>query len=661
MTKLVKFVPYFFIILLFGCFLTLGYLFLWPNNIDEYNNESNIYFNCENLSIKVGESIKLDAGFLSTVESGRIEWLSSNTDVLIVNDGTVQGLMPGEVNVTANFSNYNISRDCKISVIDNGNMNTDTNIDTNTGTNTGSNVDINTESNTGSNLDTNIDSNTNTGSGSNMGSNLDTNTNTNVVVKVSSVGLNSYSITMGLNEKNTLVATVLPSNASNKNVVWSSSNTNVATVYNGVVTAVGIGKATITVETVDGNKRAMAEVVVKSNEIGVSQVSLNASTIKLSKGNKKTLKATISPSNATNKTITWSSSNSAVATVSDGVVTATGNGTAVISAKSSNEIIANCTVIVGTPTLKISNSSVTIIDGNTRKLTATLSYSALDQSVTWSSSDTKVATVDSNGNVKAKSTGTAVITAKSNYDSSITVECKVTVRAARVLYIGNSKTYFPGSVNEDNGIPKRFKAIAKNAGYEIEYTQAVIGGVALNTILADEASIKKIKKSYDYVIINQGTDRSYSNKTGYYDDINTIKTWAEEKNSNVKIYIRKIWLRIRKDSNGSPEGGNTETQIQKSYSNAEYVANKLGVNTINDGPMFYDMIDNKSSIHIMKYQDGDTTDLTHQNSNGAYLAALCFYAEVYDKDPTQITYNAGISESTANTLKKYAKKHCYNN
>lgn len=703
MEKFIKGIPY----ILF-CFIFCGALVIGYNFISEKNNynSSSFYFNCNDLSVDVGESKRLDAGYNFYGGKGDISFQSSDTSVLTIDGNMIYGVMPGKVTLTATFSNYDVKKTCDVIVEDNidklslsasnvflvpgGSYTIYANIPNENLVWTSSS-DIVTVSNgyvlahgygvaivTATSIDgqsasveISVSANTSTNSqpevpvvpdNSVVTPDVDItpvtpNTDT---IKVNSVQLNTNSLTMEIGDTASLVATVLPSNATNKSVTWSSSNKKVATVMNGIVTATGIGKATITVKSVDGDKKATVSIVVKEKVIPVSNVSLNNSNISMSIGNSKTLKATVSPSNATNKTITWTSSNTNIATVKDGEVIAKSNGAVIITATSTNGKSASCTVVIGKPTLSISKTEMSIIDEKTRKLTTSLSYDILDQGVTWSSSNTSIATVDSNGNVKANAVGTATITAKSNYDSSITVSCKVTVRAARVLFIGNSKTYYPGAVNDDNGIPKRFKAIAKNRGYEIEYTQAVIGGVALNKILEDSTQSSKIKKKYDYVIVNEGTDRAYNNKDAYYNDINTIKEWTTAKNANVDIYVRKFWLRIKKDSNGNPDGGSTVAQIRKSYENAEEIANKLGLYTTNDGPLFYDMMDN-SSIHIMKYQDGVTTDLTHQNATGAYLAALCFYAEVYNNDPTQVTYNAGISSSTAATLKSYAKKHCYNN
>ena len=668
MERIIKYVPYILLVFFFVCIFYVGFIYFDKHNTSSSHNINDISFNCSNNTIKVGENKKLD---FDNKDNLKIEWSSSDQNILIVNDGAVQGLIPGSVTVTMNIVDLNVKKECQITVVDSdviipsidGNVNGDTNSNINNNTNNNQNTNTNQNNNQNTNVDQNTnqnDNNNNTNINTNQNNNNNNNTNTNTIVEVASILLNKTNFTMEVGDMTTLVAKVLPDNATNKDIKWSSSNSNIITVSNGVVTAKGVGKANVIVSTTDGKKKVSTEVVVKEKSIAVTDVSLNKNKINMTKGKTESLSVTVLPSNATNKNITWVSSDKNIVTVSNGVVTAESNGAAIVTAKSNNGKSVDCLVVVGKPTLSISKTEMTIIDEKSRKLTTSLSFGLIDQSVTWTSSDTSVAKVDSNGNVTGKSVGTATITATSNYDSSIKVKCVVTVRAAKVLFIGNSKTYYPGTVSSDDGIPKRFKAIAKNRGYTIEYTQAVIGGVALNKILDDSTQSSKIKRKYDYVIVNEGTDRAYNNKSGYYDDINTIKKWTVSKNENVAIYVRKFWLRIKKDSNGNPDGGSTAAQIRKSYENAESIANELGLYTINDGPLFYDMMDN-SSIHIMKYQDGITTDLTHQNATGAYLAALCMYAEVYDKDPTKVTYNGGIKETTANTLKSYAKKHCYNN
>lgn len=146
-----------------------------------------------------------------------------------------------------------------------------------------------------------------------------------------------------------MTATVLPNNATDKGVVWSTSDEAIATVSTaGVVTAVKAGTATITATTKVGAKKATCTVTVTNPVVNVVGVSLNKATTSIVKGSKETLTATINPSNATDKTVTWTSSAEAIATVSTtGEVTAVSAGTAdiTVTTKSGNKT-AKCTVTV---------------------------------------------------------------------------------------------------------------------------------------------------------------------------------------------------------------------------------------------------------------------------------------------------------------------------
>ncbi|MDU5110909.1 MAG: Ig-like domain-containing protein, partial [Clostridium sp.] len=149
-----------------------------------------------------------------------------------------------------------------------------------------------------------------------------------VVIPVTSVTLNKVKESLLKGNTTTLVATINPSNATNKGVTWSSSNNSVAKVdQNGRVTAVGKGTATITVTTKDGSKKATCTITVteesKPSLVPVQSVTLNKTKESLLESKTTTLTATINPSNATNKGVTWSSSNKSVATVDQsGKVTA---------------------------------------------------------------------------------------------------------------------------------------------------------------------------------------------------------------------------------------------------------------------------------------------------------------------------------------------------
>ena len=156
-----------------------------------------------------------------------------------------------------------------------------------------------------------------------------------VTVPVTGVKLSKTTETVTVGESFTLKASVEPGNAANKNVVWSSSDPNIATVTAaGKVTGVKAGTAAITVKTVDGSKTASCRVTVKAKIWPVTGVTLNQTAKTMTVGESFTLTAAIAPSNAGNKAVTWSSSNTGIATVTAaGKVTGVKAGTATITVK----------------------------------------------------------------------------------------------------------------------------------------------------------------------------------------------------------------------------------------------------------------------------------------------------------------------------------------
>ena len=185
-----------------------------------------------------------------------------------------------------------------------------------------------------------------------------------VIYKVTGVSLDKTSLTLDVGKSDTLTATVEPEKATNKNVTWESSNTSVATVENGVVTAVGAGSTTIKA-TVDG-KSAECSVTVNAATVPVTGVSLNKNTLELYTGKRETLIATVEPSDATNPAVNWSSDKPEVATVEGGTVTAKAAGTATITATAadSSGVSATCTVTVTQSTYSISADTTALDFGS---------------------------------------------------------------------------------------------------------------------------------------------------------------------------------------------------------------------------------------------------------------------------------------------------------
>ncbi len=278
------------------------------------------------------------------------------------------------------------------------------------------------------------------------GSNLSAYCEVNVVdyVTVSSVSLNATELSLKEGGTAQLTASVLPKNATNKSVTWSSSDENVATVDdNGLVTAEATGTAIITATANDGSGiTSSCSVTVSPRTILVSSVELSQMELSLDEGETAQLTASVLPDNATDKSVTWSSSDENVATVDDnGLVAAVVAGTAIITATANDGsgITSSCSVTVSPRTIlvssvELSQMELSLDEGETAQLTASvLPDNATDKSVTWSSSDENVATVDDNGLVAAVAAGTATITTTANDGSGVSASCAVTVSVPVVV------------------------------------------------------------------------------------------------------------------------------------------------------------------------------------------------------------------------------------
>ena len=235
--------------------------------------------------------------------------------------------------------------------------------------------------------------------------------------------LDTLSVAMKEGEAIQINATVLPEDAVNKTVTWSSSDAEVATVSEaGLVTALRKGITTITATCDTATTTCEVKVQAIAQEIELNEVSLT-----LNEDETFQLEATVLPEDAVDKTVTWSSSNEDVATVSKtGLVTALESGTAFITATCEG-VTATCEVTVQAiaKEIELNEVSLTLNEDETFQLEATvLPEDAIDKTVTWSSSDKDVATVSKKGLVEAVGKGTAVITATCG---DATATCEVTV------------------------------------------------------------------------------------------------------------------------------------------------------------------------------------------------------------------------------------------
>lgn len=272
---------------------------------------------------------------------------------------------------------------------------------------------------------------------------------TTITVKGSgpdSVTLSSHSLEMNVGDTAALYAEILPANADDKTLTWESSDSTVAKVIDGTVIAQKAGTSTITVKTSNG-KTDKCTVTVKGKE--AESVKLNKDSLEMAVGDTETLTATVKPDDAADKTVTWSSSNNSIVTVKDGKLTANKKGTATITVKTTNGKSATCKVTVKDtePTgVTVSPSTANVKLGDTVKLSANVTPDKADQTVTWTSSDTSIATVSKDGTVTGKALGTATITAKTA--NGKTASCKVTVKPVEVSSISLDKTSASAKVGE---------------------------------------------------------------------------------------------------------------------------------------------------------------------------------------------------------------------
>ncbi len=326
--------------------------------------------NKSTLTIQAGDSYT----FVPTISPAdatnqNIKWTSSNSDIAYVYNGMVTGLSNGRAVITAETEDGHFTATCIVTVAD--------------------------------------------------------------PVSVSGITLSETSVNMQIGDTHQLTATVLPADASNKNYTWKTDDATIATVENGLITAVNYGTTTITVTTEDGGKIATCEVTVQDPVIHVESITLSATKLTLEPGRTQKLIATILPDNAANKNFTWKSGNEDVAiVVNNGLVVALAEGATTITATTEDGgLTAICEVVVGLVVTNISldQTELTLVPNKAYQLTATiLPENASNKNYTWKSSNEEVAIVVKNGLVVALAEGATTITATTE-DGGLTAMCDVTV------------------------------------------------------------------------------------------------------------------------------------------------------------------------------------------------------------------------------------------
>lgn len=354
-------------------------------------NATSITLNKNEMILGVGISEKLQYTLSDGLNSSNIVWTSSNQKVATVSGGKVTGITYGKTVITASINGNSAS--CIVTV----------------------SADY---------------------------------------VSLNSISLNTSSMNVLIGDTQTLNVSFNPSNATNKSVVWTSSNNSVASVSGGKVVGKKVGVAIVTASVSNKSVTCIVNVVDK---ISLNSISISNNSLNLKEGDSHKLSVSYNPSNATNKKITYSSSNTKVVVVdNNGNVTAKGVGSAMITVVSNDGgHIAQCKVIVEAISKNVVSISLDkqelelkVGDEETINFVINPSY-AENKNVTWESSNKKIAKVK-DGVITAISPGETeikVITADGNKEATCKVKV-VDLPAESISFKDKELTVFIGSETE---------------------------------------------------------------------------------------------------------------------------------------------------------------------------------------------------------------------
>ena len=270
------------------------------------------------------------------------------------------------------------------------------------------------------------------------------------------------------------------------------------------------------------------------------EISLDPSSLSMKVGEDKSLTATVK--NAADTSVTWTSDNASVATVENGTVHAVDAGTTVIKAQSIADTskTASCTVTVTSNeeniTITLDATSLSMKEGEEKTITATVTGTS-DTSVTWSSSDSAVATIDSSGKIKALKKGEATITATSKASSGKTATCKVSVAAKDELKITLDATTLAMKVGEEKTLKE---SVTGTSDTSVEWKSSDSAIVSV-----DKGKVKALKKGEATITVTLKVDTT---KTA------TCKVTVSDKdysNDTTKLTDKSGNQLYKKNSDGS--------------------------------------------------------------------------------------------------------------
>ena len=409
---------------------------------------ANIHLNYSelNIGIDVTQQLKLSGDVNSDVS-----WSNSNDKVASIKNGYITGLSLGTTYITVNSGDS--SSACKVNVISNYVAISNISLPSNSGElliNETQNINASINPSNASNKylfysssDSSVASVDENGNitGNKIGSaiitivaeNKSTSYKVNVVDKINLKSINISPETLTLTEGNNgkLNVSFNPENATDKKVTWKSSNTKIVTVdESGNIKAISPGSATITAISNDGEYESSSKITVKSLDRSLKSISLNKTELTLKVGESETLSINYNPSYASNKDVSWSSSNNDIVTIDNGKVTAIKPGTVEIKATSkegNHESICKVTVLFPPiESIKFERDKQTVYVGSTTTLkTISTPEDSMINNPVWSSSDETIATIE-NGELTALNVGKTTVTI-SDSEGKVTASTEITV------------------------------------------------------------------------------------------------------------------------------------------------------------------------------------------------------------------------------------------
>ncbi len=439
-------------------------------------------------------------------------------------------------------------------------------------------------------------------------------------VNVSSVVLDKTELSLSAGESAQLTAKVLPNNAKDKTVRFSSSNSAVATVSPaGLVTAASEGTAKITAAA--GGKTAVCSVKVTVQEVPVTGIKLNMASITLNKGHEAELVSTVLPRTATNQEVSYSSSDDKIVFVDDrGLMTAIANGTAKITV-TCGEITADCQVKVVTEasSVMLNASNISIYPKENVRLKASVfPEDAWNNEVIFISSNEEVATVTNSGEVQAHKTGLAIVTVKTKnggFEASCEVHVKPQTSEIRITSIEGDAVYNEQEKTYDLFAGQQQEITAESdIGAEVSFRSSDNSVLTVEQIHEGSVYVKSVKTGIASVIVSSLGDHSSVTKRIWFHVKKDMILVSNPAPIFKKGDIYEFTVSLRKGSEHEIEEEELKGSVinlkSKEYSfDAEYVEGS------------YDSIEGTASYRI-----GSVGHVILESGNGALTYQLASFA-----------------------------------